>query len=414
MSDDVVSVMTPYPDVAQLAEGYLQRADGERLWVPLSAPTEPGEGVRFVIHLADGTVGFGGAGRCVQVADQGEDVDAAIRYEALLDSLQFDERSQPVYDYIVAVRAAVLEDEGQPEGDDAEASSAVDAAEETAEAATHAFDDADAVDGLDPAEAALDGEEDAEDDFVDEGDLDLGGDLDRASAAFVADPETGVNTANWLQGEPPFTDDSTPVEAPQTAAGATADTSAVGAVAAADVEYAHEASGALNAGTWAGAEAGADERVTSIPPPIPEDSHPTDPAHSFGAPEAEAVDTGILTRPAIATHWHLEPPRPPAPTSTTGLFQYEGRALPQPQQLPRPTDPYDTVTAAPHPRDYPQGSTSPEAFAAAIGAQGVSAAAPVGPEGPLADDEGAHDDGSLEQRSAGAEPVSFDGAGHRS
>ena len=104
MSDEIFEVNTPFNDVAELGQGYVDRADGERILLALPRATREGEGVRFIVHLADGTPAFAGAGRCVQVSDQGTTVPAEARYETLLDSLAFDERSRPVYDYIVAVR----------------------------------------------------------------------------------------------------------------------------------------------------------------------------------------------------------------------------------------------------------------------------------------------------------------------
>lgn len=120
MSDGIFNVMTPFHDVAALGQGYMNRADGERLWVPLPVRTQAGQEVRFVIHLLDGTPAFAGSGRCIQMADQGPEVDPSIRFEALLDSLAFDERSQPVYDYIVAVRVAALEMEAMGEMSEAD------------------------------------------------------------------------------------------------------------------------------------------------------------------------------------------------------------------------------------------------------------------------------------------------------
>jgi hypothetical protein len=106
MSDDILSVATSFTDVASLAQGYMNRADGERLLLPLGSACKPGTGVRFVVYLEDGTPAFAGAGLCSQVSDQGGTVPAEQRYETLLDTLQFDERSRPVYEYIVAVRNA--------------------------------------------------------------------------------------------------------------------------------------------------------------------------------------------------------------------------------------------------------------------------------------------------------------------
>jgi hypothetical protein len=112
MSEEIFSVETTFADVVALAQGYMNRADGERLLLPLAASCPSGGGVRFVVYLADGTPAFAGAGLCDQVSDQGSTVPPAQRFETLLNTLQFDERSRPVYDYIVAVRNAAY---AQPE-----------------------------------------------------------------------------------------------------------------------------------------------------------------------------------------------------------------------------------------------------------------------------------------------------------
>ena len=112
MSDEIWNIMTPFADVAELGQGYMARADGQCLWVPLPNQVEVETEVPFVVYLLDGTPAFAGSGRCIQVADQGDAADPQVRYEALLDNLMFDERSQPVYDYIVAVRAAAIEEQG--------------------------------------------------------------------------------------------------------------------------------------------------------------------------------------------------------------------------------------------------------------------------------------------------------------
>jgi hypothetical protein len=106
MSEEIFSVMTPFADVASLAQGYMNRADGERLLLPLPLALASGAGVRFVVYLADGTPAFAGAGLCSQSSDQGDTVPPEQRHETLLDNLHFDERSRPVYEYIVAVRNA--------------------------------------------------------------------------------------------------------------------------------------------------------------------------------------------------------------------------------------------------------------------------------------------------------------------
>ena len=96
MSDDILEVQTSYGDVAELGAGWVDRVDGERIVLAFERSTEPGAGVRYVVHLADGTPAFAGAGRCLEVVDRGDDAPAGVRYVTQLDALQFDELSQPV------------------------------------------------------------------------------------------------------------------------------------------------------------------------------------------------------------------------------------------------------------------------------------------------------------------------------
>jgi hypothetical protein len=103
MSDEIFEVATHSVDVAALGQDFSDRVDGERILLGLPRALEIGDEVRFVVLLLDGTPAFAGAGRCTQVSDQGEDAGEA-RFETLIDSLAFDERSAPVYEYVVAVR----------------------------------------------------------------------------------------------------------------------------------------------------------------------------------------------------------------------------------------------------------------------------------------------------------------------
>lgn len=106
MSDEILEIHTSFGDVAALGQGWVERVDGERVVLPLASTVALGDGVRFVVHLADGTPAFVGAGRCVDVGDRGDDAPRGERYELLVDELQFDERSRPVYEYLVAVRTS--------------------------------------------------------------------------------------------------------------------------------------------------------------------------------------------------------------------------------------------------------------------------------------------------------------------
>jgi hypothetical protein len=287
MSDDIYSVMTTFSDVASLAQGYLNRADGERLLLPLPEACQEGTGVRFVVYLADGTPAFAGAGLCAQTSDQGATVPAAQRFETLLDSLQFDERSRPVYDYIVAVRNAAYAQ--QPGG----------AEEVQAEAAVADVDDSD-----------LQAYADAE--------ADVAADADGASE----DEPTQYMGA-------PARAPSAPAESYEI--DAAEDVSPVESVAPADALAMPESlQPAAN-------DAAAYPSV-----------HPTDAATRMASFIPPPIPTGLLTRPARATHWQPLPPRRPTPRPSTGLFRYPGGSLPRPARPPRPDiDPAQRVSPAP-------------------------------------------------------------------
>jgi hypothetical protein len=69
----------------------------------------------------------------VQASDQGDQVAPSDRFETLIDTLAFDERSLPVYEYIVAVRQLAYSDNAAPDAGAPEAESvSVAVAEETA------------------------------------------------------------------------------------------------------------------------------------------------------------------------------------------------------------------------------------------------------------------------------------------
>jgi hypothetical protein len=253
MSDDIFSVATPFPDVASLAQGYMNRADGERLLLPLPTGCKPGEGLRFVVYLADGTPAFAGAGLCAQVSDQGNTVPNELRFETLLDTLQFDERSRPVYDYIVAVRSAAY---SQPKARSIPAGS------------------------------------------VDSGEL-------------YEEPTS-------LLGTPP----------PEVAPSMQPDSWSNPAPADSAEEIAIEP--VADAMSLARAMDSEEARAPSFVPP--------------------AIPTGLLTRPARATHWQPSPPRRPTPRPASGLFRYPAGALPRPAHPPRPElDPAQWVQPAPRP-----------------------------------------------------------------
>ena len=289
MSDDILTVTTTFADVVALAQGYLNRADGERLLLPLEAPPPEGTGVRFVVLLGDGTPAFAGAGLCMQVSDQGSTVPSEQRYETLLDSLQFDDRSRPVYDYIVAVRnAAYSQQSGAVETEAAHG--------DVVDADLEALDGGISVEEHDEEATAI----------VSPGAI---------AAARAALPVTIPPSANagvlWSQG----------------------------------TGEQLEAEPAVLSWKPSGA-AGAAPSYQA--PPIPSYPVLADPGMPSFIPPP--IPTGILTRPARAAHWQPHPPRRPSARPSTGLFRYAPGPLPRPTRPPHPEiDPALRVTPAQRP-----------------------------------------------------------------
>lgn len=106
--DDVLTVQTAFADIADLAQGYIGRVTAQQLVVSVAEPAVAGTAVRFQLLLADGTLAFWGDGHCAQVIDHGDDVPENERYELVLHTLAFpDERSLPVFEYLVSLSETV-------------------------------------------------------------------------------------------------------------------------------------------------------------------------------------------------------------------------------------------------------------------------------------------------------------------
>ena len=285
MSDDVFAVRTTYNDVAELGQGYLERADGERMLLPLPVEVSAGEGVRFIVYLADGTPAFAGAGRAVQVSDQGTEVASEERYETLVDGLVFDERSRPVYDYIVAVRQMAYADLGAAA--EAEAAVGEEAVLEQEEPTTH----------NEPASAEL---------------------LEsmRAEAEPTTVSEVPNDTISIMPAEP-LVSRVAEVEEPLPAALATPpEVEQYGDVTPQDANAGLAFAAATQVDDVDPARGGADDAAPprSIMP----------------------LATGILRRPAIAAGWQPAAPQRPQPSQGSGLFRYPPGKLPVPGKPPRP------------------------------------------------------------------------------
>jgi hypothetical protein len=387
MSDDVLMVHTPFADVASLAQGYMNRADGERLLLPLPVEVAPGAGVRFVVALSDGTPAFAGAGICGQCSDQGETVPPEQRYETLLDQLQFDERSQPVYDYLVAVRAAAYA-EAQPEQAQAEedVGEVVDAedvyaADEAAQPLEQGEQGEVYVSADDAAYAPPEEAEEAEEPtafvdaqpipVVDEGEAAHGVAVEEVQEGLEQGleqaPETAQPSEDAAQLQPGAAADEPVFEpaeghydpqSPEMAAGSDAP----------QVDQTYAEASYVQAEGWAEADGEAvavhAEGVAVEMEPAMEQpaadlqldataaAQPQPPQAPGGPPSfvPPQIPTGILTRPALGVHWAPAVPRRPTPRPSTGLFQYNGSGLPAPAGPPRPDlDPSMWVAPAPRP-----------------------------------------------------------------
>ena len=107
----VVTVHTDFTDLNQMAQGLLGRVDATRVILPHPTPVETEQWVQFAVNLQDGTPGLAGVGRCVTSVDNGEAHPAQYRYDVVIDSLQFDERGQDIYQHILLLGQQIADPE---------------------------------------------------------------------------------------------------------------------------------------------------------------------------------------------------------------------------------------------------------------------------------------------------------------
>ena len=127
-----ITVSTLFSDISELARAFVERVSNDSLMLPSAVEVPAGQWVQFSVLLNDGTTAFAGLGRSTRIADRGAGAPAEARFEVLLDSLQFEEASQRVFDHLLLVSRAILQAEALPEegasssewDDDAEVDSA--------------------------------------------------------------------------------------------------------------------------------------------------------------------------------------------------------------------------------------------------------------------------------------------------
>jgi hypothetical protein len=311
MSDEIFEIATHSVDVAALGQDYSDRVDGERILLGLSRALDIGDEVRFVVLLLDGTPAFAGAGRCIQVSDQGGDAGDA-RFETLIDSLAFDERSAPVYEYVVAVRQLAYQ-----QGEQAEAAQEHDQIDVSGGAADSELDVAMPTSVAPPQEHEQAWDPDltrvSRGSVMAEAQRMQNYDLDGSTMEI---PKNRISELEGSQSNRP-----TPVpEAPITARPA--------AVAASELPEPTE------------------PEALSVPAPPRGVVQPT-----YATIPPEPLKTGILTRPALAAHWAPAAPRPPARSLRPTGFQSQPGPLGVPAVPPRPVlDRSQWVERAPAPQ----------------------------------------------------------------
>jgi hypothetical protein len=98
-----VTVQTDFRDLQQMAEGLVGRVHATHVILPAGDAVDEGEWAQWAIALYDGSAGLAGVGRCVTVVDNGAERESHQRFDVVLDSLQFDDHEQRVFEHILAL-----------------------------------------------------------------------------------------------------------------------------------------------------------------------------------------------------------------------------------------------------------------------------------------------------------------------
>ncbi len=104
----MISIPTPFNDIAELAESFAPRVEEGRIMLPHYEAVAEGEWIQFEVTFGDGAPALSGQGRCLSAYDNGEDREPEHRFEIELDSLELDEMGRIYFERIMMVRAAQL------------------------------------------------------------------------------------------------------------------------------------------------------------------------------------------------------------------------------------------------------------------------------------------------------------------
>jgi len=117
MMSQVLTVPTHFNDLGELSEGFLDRVEEDTLILYGPVAYEDGSEIEFAVLLADGSPALEGMGRVRAAVDGGADRVPETRYDVVVEALEFDGRSEVVFERLVLARQAVSE---HPAADDAE------------------------------------------------------------------------------------------------------------------------------------------------------------------------------------------------------------------------------------------------------------------------------------------------------
>lgn len=336
-------VPTPFQDLSELANDFSQRVDEERIVLPNSAPMNEGEWVTFTVTLADGSVGLEGTGRVKTTYENGEEYPPEYRYDIELDMLQFDGRSEVMYERILMARQSAMEgDPGTGEVDVAALQQqGAPASSDDFSDHTHMGDE-NSLPGFGAASPSTPAPPATEDEF---GEQESAGLTAYGDAPEVGSQEGTAEEDAWAQStqgapEPSVYDMPEAVE----------EVSAPEFVPEPPVASPRSVPPAAPAAARSVPPAAPAPR--SVPPAAPRPAPRAAAARTGGIPAMHVFDEGILLRATLpASFTPGAVPRPSAAQSS-GLFDYQGN-LPRPAEPPRPAMD-ENLRVAPAPtRDNP-------------------------------------------------------------
>ena len=106
---DLLTFPTDFTDLSQLAEGFVDRVQEDRLILYGPVPYDDGAPIEFVILLLDGSVALEGQGAIRVAADGGDQRTPETRYDLVIEKLSFEGSNEVFFDRLLMAREAISE-----------------------------------------------------------------------------------------------------------------------------------------------------------------------------------------------------------------------------------------------------------------------------------------------------------------